>query len=96
MASDPINAAEIAFDARTWNFYFERVVATVVVDAILDKVFQGKREDLREQMLNVASKQTRRIAWSDMVVSGGKLDLQPEARDAVIREARAILEARYG
>jgi hypothetical protein len=60
----PVKPGDVPYDHRNWRFPSERVIATVVVDAILRDVFQGKHPLAREQALDVACKATRKIDWA--------------------------------
>lgn len=84
----PIDPFEMPVDHRTWNHFWQQVCATVVVDAILSDVFQGKRDEQREHMLDVAARHCRRIDW------GPPGDIDEKQREALLRQAREIAEAR--
>ena len=56
-----------------WDSYTHAVIACSVVDAILDGVFQGRRDHLRDHMLGVAAKADRRTRfepwWEERLVT---------------------------
>jgi hypothetical protein len=83
-----IDPYEMPRDHRTWNFFWQQVVAQTTVDAILAKVFQGKRDDLREQMLDVAARECRRIEW------GPPTDIDRRQREAILKDVRKTLGER--
>jgi len=85
--SGSIDPFEMETDGRTWNFFWQQVCATVTVDAILKDVFQGKRDDMREQMLNVAARHCRKIEW------GPPQDIDEKRRAAILRQAEESLKA---
>ena len=83
--SGSIDPFEMETDGRTWNFFWQQVCATVTVDAILKDVFQGKRDDMREQMLNVAARHCRKIEW------GPPQDIDEKRRQAILKDVRKTL-----
>ena len=85
-----IDPYEMPTDGRSWNFFWQQVVATITVDAILSGVFQGKKDGLREQMLDIAAKRCRVIDW------GPPIDINEKRREALLRQAKAVAEARKG